>query len=44
MFALVRTDPHVLKHEGISCMLFDMHQPGLTITPVKLIAGSSSFC
>ena len=44
MFALVRTDPNVLTHAGISFMLLDMHQPDVTITPVKLIAGSSPFC
>jgi alkylation response protein AidB-like acyl-CoA dehydrogenase len=44
MFALVRTDPNVPKHEGISFVLLDMHQPGVTITPIKLIAGSSPFC
>jgi alkylation response protein AidB-like acyl-CoA dehydrogenase len=44
MFALVRTDPTVPKHEGISFMLLDMHQPGVMIKPIKLIAGSSPFC
>jgi alkylation response protein AidB-like acyl-CoA dehydrogenase len=44
MFALVRTDPNVPKHEGISFMLLDMHQKGVTINPIKLIAGSSPFC
>ncbi|MCB1644816.1 MAG: acyl-CoA dehydrogenase family protein [Pseudomonadales bacterium] len=44
MFALVRTDPDVPKHEGISFVLLDMHQPGVTIKPIRLIAGSSPFC
>ena len=44
MFALVRTDPNVPKHEGISFMLLDMHQPGVSIKPIQLIAGSSPFC
>ena len=44
MFALVRTDPNVPKHEGISFMLLDMHQPGVSIKPIRLIAGSSPFC
>ena len=44
MFALVRTDPHVPKHEGISFVLLDMHQPGVSIKPIRLIAGSSPFC
>lgn len=44
MFALVRTDPDVPKHEGISFVLLDMHQPGVSIKPIQLISGSSPFC
>ncbi len=44
MFALVRTDPDVPKHEGISFVLLDMHQTGVTIKPIQLISGSSPFC
>jgi len=44
MFALVRTDPNASKHEGISFVLLDMHQPGVTIKPIRLISGSSPFC
>ncbi|MDZ7685072.1 MAG: acyl-CoA dehydrogenase family protein [Gammaproteobacteria bacterium] len=44
MFALVRTDPSAPKHEGISFVLLDMHQPGVTIKPISLISGSSPFC
>ena len=44
MFALVRTDPDVPKHEGISFVLLDMHQPGVTVRPIRLISGSSPFC
>ena len=43
MFALVRTDPD-RKHDGISFVLFDMHQPGVTVKPIALISGSSPFC
>ena len=42
-FCLVRTDP-TKKHEGISFVLFTMHQPGVEVRPIKLIAGSSPFC
>jgi alkylation response protein AidB-like acyl-CoA dehydrogenase len=42
--ALVRTDPSAKKHEGISFMLVDMHQPGIETRPIKLIAGASPFC
>ncbi|MDK1024440.1 MAG: acyl-CoA dehydrogenase family protein [Gammaproteobacteria bacterium] len=44
MFALVRTNPDVPKHEGISFVLLDMHQEGITIKPIQLISGSSPFC
>ncbi len=44
MFALVRTDPDAPKHDGISFVLLDMKQPGVTIKPISLISGSSPFC
>lgn len=44
IFALVRTDPDVPKHEGISFVLMDMDQPGITTRPIALISGSSPFC
>lgn len=44
MFALVRTDPNAAKHDGISFVLLDMHQSGVTIKPIPLISGSSPFC
>jgi len=42
-FCLVRTDTSK-KHEGISFVLIDMHQPGVEVRPIKLIAGNSPFC
>ena len=44
MFALVRTDPDVPKHEGISFVLLTMRQPGVTVKPIRLISGNSPFC
>ncbi|MEE8243529.1 MAG: acyl-CoA dehydrogenase family protein, partial [Pseudomonadales bacterium] len=44
MFALVRTDPDVPKHQGISFVLLTMDQPGVTVKPIKLISGNSPFC
>ncbi|MDA0789665.1 MAG: acyl-CoA dehydrogenase family protein [Proteobacteria bacterium] len=44
MFALVRTDFDVPKHDGISFVLLDMHQPGVSVKPISLISGSSPFC
>ncbi|MDE0951638.1 MAG: acyl-CoA dehydrogenase family protein [Halioglobus sp.] len=44
IFCLVRTDNSGTKHQGISFVLFDMDQPGVTARPIKLISGSSPFC
>jgi alkylation response protein AidB-like acyl-CoA dehydrogenase len=42
--ALVRTDFTAKKHDGISFMLIDMHQPAIDPRPIALIAGASPFC
>ena len=44
MFCLVRTDPDVPKHDGITFVLFDMASPGVTVRPIRLISGASPFC
>ncbi len=44
IFCLVRTDFDAPKHEGITFILFTMHQPGVTVKPIKLISGLSPFC
>jgi len=44
IFCLVRTDNTGTKHQGISFVLFDMDQPGVTVRPIKLISGNSPFC
>ena len=44
IFVLVRTDFQAPKHEGISFILVDMDQPGVTTKPIKLISGKSPFC
>ena len=44
IFCLVRTDPAVKKHEGISFLLIDMADPGVRANPIKLISGKSVFC
>lgn len=43
MFILVRTNREVPKHEGISFMLLPMDQPGITVKPIMLISGISTF-
>lgn len=44
MYALVRTDTSARKQEGISFVLIDMKSPGITVKPIELISGKSSFC
>ena len=44
MYALVRTGPMEPKQAGISLLLLDMASPGVTVTPIDLISGKSSFC
>ena len=44
IFCLVRTDPNVPKHSGISFLLIDMESEGVSVSPIKLISGKSPFC
>ena len=44
MYALVRTDASARKQQGISFVLIDMHAPGVSVKPIELISGKSSFC
>lgn len=44
MFALVRTNFEVPKHDGISFVLLTMDQPGVSVRPIRLISGNSPFC
>jgi alkylation response protein AidB-like acyl-CoA dehydrogenase len=39
----VRTDPDAPKHKGMSCVLVDMHSPGVTVRPLKQISGDAEF-
>lgn len=45
---LVRTDPDAIaegrKHEGITALIIDLEIPGVTITPIRDIAGEEMFC
>ena len=44
IFCLVRTGPQEPKHDGISFLLIDMDQQGVTTRPITLISGKSPFC
>ena len=43
IFVLARTSPEKPKHQGISLILVDMSQPGVTVRPIRLISGASPF-
>lgn len=44
IFLLVRTDKAVKKQEGISFLLADLSTPGVTVRPIRNIAGEQEFC
>jgi alkylation response protein AidB-like acyl-CoA dehydrogenase len=43
MFALIRTEPDAGKHDGISYLLLDLDQPGVTRRPIRQITGGADF-
>jgi len=43
MYLLARTEPDKPKYEGMSYLLLDMRQPGVTVRPLKQITGDSQF-
>ncbi|MDQ8728204.1 acyl-CoA dehydrogenase [Bradyrhizobium sp. LHD-71] len=44
IYTLVRTDKSKPRHEGISFLLIDMRQPGVTVRPITNIVGHVEFC
>jgi len=41
---LVRTDAEAPKHRGITWLVVPMSSPGITIRPIRTVAGPSEFC
>lgn len=47
MFMLVRTEPDAPKHDGITYLLMDLNQPGVTRRPIRQMTGEQgahTFC
>ena len=47
MFMLVRTEPDAPKHDGITYLLMDLNQPGVTRRPIRQMTGeqgNDTFC
>ncbi|MDB5840470.1 MAG: mmgC12 [Herminiimonas sp.] len=44
MFLLARTDRSAKKQEGISFLLVDFNTPGISVRPIRNIAGHEEFC
>lgn len=47
MFMLVRTEPDAAKHDGITYLLIDLDQPGITRRPIRQMTGEEgahTFC
>jgi alkylation response protein AidB-like acyl-CoA dehydrogenase len=43
MFGLFRTEPDQPRHGGITYLLVPMHQPGVTVRPLRQMTGDSDF-
>jgi alkylation response protein AidB-like acyl-CoA dehydrogenase len=41
---LIRTDPQAPRHKGITWIICDMSTPGITVRPIKTMAGDEDFC
>jgi alkylation response protein AidB-like acyl-CoA dehydrogenase len=44
MFLLCRTDPDAAKHAGLSYVLIDFTDPGVSYRPIRQMSGAAEFC
>jgi hypothetical protein len=42
--ALIRTNPEVPKHRGLSVFCFKLHQPGIEVHQIEMLNGAKEFC
>jgi alkylation response protein AidB-like acyl-CoA dehydrogenase len=42
-FLIARTDPAAERHQGLSCLLVPMRQPGVEVRPIVQLTGTSEF-
>jgi alkylation response protein AidB-like acyl-CoA dehydrogenase len=40
---ITRTDPDVPKHQGLTCFILDMREPGIDVRPLRMITGKADF-
>jgi alkylation response protein AidB-like acyl-CoA dehydrogenase len=43
-FVLARTDPGSERHRGLTLLICQTRQPGVTVRPIKQISGDEEFC
>ena len=43
-FVICRTTPGSVGNKGLSFLLVNMHQPGVTVRPIRQMTGESEFC
>jgi alkylation response protein AidB-like acyl-CoA dehydrogenase len=43
LFGLFRTDPRAERHRGLTYLLVDLRQPGVTVRPVRKLDGDEGF-
>lgn len=41
---LIRTDPDSVRHKGLTWLICPMDLPGITVRPIKTMAGPAKFC